>query len=221
MYQREWFQGKQVERKFYKPMLRKCARSWERLPEEQKDAFSAKALYEEDLRREAALQPLPSKCGVKALGSAAFDAAADLCKNARKKVSLSRLVETYRHYAGSEMWRSAGMALACADGCLHLDALDLEKTGHEIEKDMTAALHNPGPAPVGVDLGDMDGNLPGMHHGTCRQTIGHCKQKPHTALAKKFVMNFNQFLTRGVSANPWFLNTSANGGVESLSWDMI
>lgn len=195
MYQREWFQGKPpVSPRTYKQEVRKCSEKWATESQDVKASFQDKAAYEQYVRNEAMKQPFASKEGPQDLGRACFDAVAELAPKALKKLSQARVVETYRRYDKSEMWSQVAMGLGSADGCLRLDLIDSETRSKEISKLLSEAMHSPAPAPEF----DCEADLPGCFHSTCWEAWGHCRRKPHSALAKKFVKSFKDFVAAGI-----------------------
>ena len=204
IYQREWLQGKLVKPEEYRLEVRRAGAQWAREPPEVKEAYQDKAEYEQCVRNEAMKQPLLPKSTCSAspiLGSAAWDAASELNQSALKKLSKARLVETYRQYADSEMWHDSGLSLASADGCLRLDLIDVKTCDKDILSVINSALHESATVPGFVDpVEDARHQQNGLHHETCVESFGHCKRKPHTVLATRFVKNFNRFLSQGASA---------------------
>lgn len=181
----------------FKEELRKCANQWARESEVVKNAFHDKANYEENLRAEASRQPFKSKLhetDATPLGTAAFDAASQLCKKSLQRVFSARLVSTYKQFSDSDMWRQPGLSLASSDGCLRLDYIDLDARRSHIENVVQEAFHDEiAEHPFSFE----DEGAAGFHHETCFDLLGHCHRKPHTALAKKFVKSFDAFLADG------------------------
>ena len=200
MFQREWFQHSSIAPEDCQEEVRRCATCWREASAEVKVAYSDKARFEQSLREEAARQPFNPRVGKPTLGNAAFDAASQLNHKSQKKVSLPRLVETYNRFANSGFWASSGLGLASADGCLKLEAIDLDSTAASIKEVIQTAFHEPVPE---QDTNNFAQDPPGLHHHTCHQTFGHCRKKAHTALACKFVQNFNSFFGTGPLSSRW------------------
>ena len=199
--------GVELTPREYTEEVRGCSKSWRELDQSAKDAFEAKARHEQYTRQEAASQPLKSKYDRvgPSFGDASFDAAAELGTKALRKIRLPRLVSTYREFSQTDLWATAGLGLASADGCLSLDRIDLVSTDKEVVAKMRAALHEPATSSVDLDAEDHVG----LHHQTCFQVFGHCRELPHGEVARKYVMNFEQFLSDGI----WDLK-----GSEASAW---
>lgn len=83
----------------WKVQQKKCSQKWKKLSDQERERYHAEAAVETGVRMEAAKQCFPAtKKGPAVLGKASWDAAADLCPSAQKKISKNRLVETYSNF---------------------------------------------------------------------------------------------------------------------------
>lgn len=176
----------------YKRAVRECAISWRNECADVREAFEDKAAYEQSVREEAKRQPLPAKIKQTSHGEAAFDAAALLGPKALEKISIHRLVVSYRDYMQSSMWGLSGLGLASSDGCLRLDSIDLATPDKDLCEAMDIALRQPAEQPHSEEKF--------ARFQTCQDQWGHCKGKLHTALAAQFVKNFGHLYNAGILA---------------------
>lgn len=188
MYQREWFQNKQVSQEQFKEEVQKCATAWKSQSSEHQEIYQSRANFENNLRVEAAKQPFQPKTGPKSLGSAAFDAASDLNRKALKKIYRPRLAQTYNQFSQTNMWENSGLGLSSSDGCLGLDFIDTSLRSKEVRRLTFRALHEPVKFPE-----EWKETAPSQAQDPCFEQFGHCLKELHTDLAKCFVRNFNEF----------------------------
>ena len=163
---------------------------------DEKEAYTAKAAEENNLRTEAMHQPFESKAGPHSLGEAGFDAARSLCKNALKTISYHRLLATYSRYKGSGTWGEFDAGLSSSEGAMPLDAIDLEKTHESIAETWSKFV---GPASYNQhSIDDVDA-AKCLHHSVCGQGHGLCKSAPFYKPACKFAESFHHLIKEGPS----------------------
>lgn len=174
------------------------------MPDKEKDAYHAIAAEEEGVRQEAMLQPYQAKShsanNVVPLGKASFDAAANLGRNALKKLSLHRLLVTYQEYKNGEGWSDFDAGLARPEGAMSLDDIDLDTSQDDIQKTWSrfvgsACLHHKNQEIA------MDTRLASLHHKVCGQGFGLCKREAAFYLeAQRFARSLHHFIGKGFQA---------------------
>jgi hypothetical protein len=198
VFQRKWFERKQVSTDKWKAEQKKCSRSWQASSPEEKEKYVAEASVETGLRREAAKQCFPSNKNQPApLGGASWDACADLGLKAQKKISKNRVVETYRQFQQAPDWAIWNGGIASSEGCLELDRINLTLKDDELLDKWIFAVKEETSNQFWIqkDAGSQD-----IHDQVWHTLCGHCQQAVHSALAKKYVDSLHRLVTNGRSA---------------------
>ena len=128
-------------------------------------------------------------------GQAAWDAAQDLSRNALKKISLQRVHATYQQFQEDNAWDFWNGGIACAEGCLRLDCIDLQKDNDELGRMWKSAVEEPIPNELWVEK---DSRVEQVHHQVCHALHGSCESATDTQLSKKFVDSLHRLIASGV-----------------------
>lgn len=215
MFQRKWFQSKQVKPREWKKEIQKCSKEWKALASHEHELFSAEACREQHAREEVQRQSFPSKAdrleGRVRLGDAAFDAAAELSKKSRKTVSRARVQTTYSIFHSCPKWALWNGGISSAEGCLKLDLVDMKTPEEVIVSNWEDVLGHRVQEVAGCD----DQQVEDCHHDVCHGVHGVCCTAPYTKLAKNYVAAVNRLVSDGdLAANVSTLFQS----VEILDW---
>lgn len=196
MFQRKWFQNKQLDPEAWKREIGECSAAWKRSNKMEREVFEAQAAYEQGQKEEALMQPFPSrdskKKGETRLGNASFDATSGMRKKAVRAVSRERLQTTYKAFRGSDNWAMWNGGISSSEGCLKLDLIDRESGQEEIQKSWSLAFQEPIKTPVWSDE-----QLAGCKHDVCAAFHGTCSKKPHVKLASLFVSALHNLIAGG------------------------
>lgn len=196
MFQRKWFQNKQLDPEAWKTEIQACSAAWRGSNKTERDVFEAQAAYEQGQKEEAALQPFPSfeskKRGETRLGNASFDATSGMRMKAAKAVSRERLQTTYADFHNSDNWALWNGGISSSTGCLKLDLIDLKSGDDEIQKAWSSAFH----APIKQDLWSNE-QVAGCKHDVCAGLYGTRSKQPHVKLASLFVSALHNLVATG------------------------
>ena len=186
----------------WKAAIKRCSHKWRRMTIEEREPYNAMAAEEQGLREEAMQQPFSASKGPDTLGTAAFNAAAQLSRNALKCVSLQRLVATYKRYTSSLHWKDFDCGLATAQGAMSLDKIDLVTRFEEVENTWATfiAPAENGGNDQGLDIEDCATSNK-LHHSVCGSFNGVCKQMPCFEPASKLAASLHHFIKQGALAN--------------------
>lgn len=189
--------GRQLAPHEWRARQSECSRAWRALTAEGRAPFELKAAHEQHLRDDAMMQPFkPSGCALPAEGGdQGSDPVAQLKRNALSKVSKHRLLNTYQNFKDLSGWDNLCGGLACADGALRLDKLDLESSEFDLRSKWAAFVedsHNP----LKFEASDKD-NPYRVHHSVCHHSFGQCMKSPNLTLACKFVHSLAGLLNDG------------------------
>ena len=146
---------------------------------------------------EAAKQCFPAtKKGPAVLGKASWDAAADLCPSAQKKISKNRLVETYQQFQNSQDWGVWNGGIADSEGCLELGRINLDITDDDLQKQWDFAVDEEVSEQFWTQS---DPKTDSIHHQVCQVGSGLCHKAIHFQQAQKFVDSTHRLLVSGYS----------------------
>ena len=162
-----------------------------------KDVYNARAAEENGLRMEAARQPFPSKFeleeGSVDLQGAAFNAVPHLSKNALATISQRRLMATYKRFKTADVWDDFDAGIACSNGVLHLDHVNLRDT----DETLTGQWRHFADAFGGFADDSTAAPEASVQYTTCHREYGHCCRLPHTDLARKYVGKLADLVAAG------------------------
>lgn len=170
---------------------------WRNMSDQQKEVYRAMAAEEQGLRDEAILQTLKPKSAKSCdppLGDAAFDAAGSLCRNALKKISLHRLINTYEKYKQDSGWQHFDAGLATSEGAMALDDIDLDTSQESVASTWAKFVGPPTVKPEWVN--DVNPDI-AVHHKVCGSGVGLCKQSCFLSHAQKFARSLQRYITSG------------------------
>ena len=197
VYQRKWFQKKSLSPAQWKERQQDCVKAWKKLTPKEREPFIAEAAVETGSRREGTKQLFPSSRDDSTIrGNVAWDAVKDLSRNAAKKISLHRIVATRTNFENDPAWADWNGGIASAEGCLHLDRIDLETRNEDIYARWKSAVQDPVPQALWMEK---DAQTEHVHHQVCQALHGTCQSSPGIELAKKFVDAFHRFVVDGPS----------------------
>eukprot|EP00438_Fugacium_kawagutii_P000563 Skav206451 [mRNA] locus=scaffold230:72031:80449:- [translate_table: standard] len=147
VFQRKWFEKKQVHPDDWKKEIKSCSRAWQGLGPQSREPYRAEAAHEQELRNQAMLEPFACKSDGKTRNAddASELASAGLRKNSLRHVAESRTIQTYKqfHDRSQGMFDCWNAGIADADGCLRLDHINLDISQKELEAKWSHALHSP------------------------------------------------------------------------------
>jgi hypothetical protein len=197
IFQRQWFQKRQVDPDTWKEELGLCSTAWSRLSARDKEKFEAEAAHEQGLREEAAMQPFQSKSdkskGWRKLGNASFDAASAIPRSGLRAVSRARLQATYKGFCEDDVWSTWNGGISSAEGCLKLDLIDLNSTDLDISASWSKVFKDP---VDGSRLWQSE-SVEGCKHDVCQALHGVCSKMPHVKLASNFVLTMHRLISDG------------------------
>lgn len=199
MFQREKLEGMQLNSTEWQRHVKALSREWKALSAESRDHYKAQASYEQSLRDESRLQPLPSRSSMEAnqvrMGDAAFDGVSLLKKKTFKKISCDRLHATYAEYASSAEWQLWNGGLSNATGCLRTELIDEKTPAQEVQGKWTDIVERD------LDETNFWSAAPGdIHHTVCHASCGHCLKDPHTTAAQHGVRSLHHLVSNGFLA---------------------
>ena len=214
IYQRKWFEKRQLTPGEWKREIKVCADAWCLLSQTEREAYEALASQEDGLRDNAKTIPFPSRKSKMCKNDIAVAPAQleGLTRTALQKVSQSRLLETYNRFHGHESWDTWNGGLADATACLRLDLIDLESTDATIKRKWQHAVSEP----VSSTLPSSNAILE-CHHEVCHELYGTCSTSPHIKLAGQFVHAMHHACAMGILARIYSLfNFSVSDCVYSI-----
>lgn len=210
MFQRERMQNQQLSPGDWNLRVGELAQEWRELPEVERAFYSATAMEEDALRKEASRQPFHGKAGARGLNKPdsdagpGIDAVSQLSAKTLKTVSCQRCLQTYKEYKLSKEWGDFDAGISNADGALKLDAIDLDSTDIQIEELWSAFARAP------AEKGSEPTAASDVHHLTCFAKHGFCPRvQAQSGLADavgKAVTGLAHHLERRALLKGWVLS---------------
>lgn len=159
----------------------------------EQESFTAAAVAEQGLREEAMREPWDAKLQPKEPQTQTIDL---LSKNATKKVSRHRTVNSYARFkAQTDWWSEQGSGVSCPDGIMQLDHVDLQSTDEDLQRDFAQfaeTCNNANNAPLP--------SLQGQPTNRAVCSLHQCQSGRHFALAANFVDSMSHLLATGTCA---------------------
>eukprot|EP00438_Fugacium_kawagutii_P030579 Skav232834 [mRNA] locus=scaffold2600:228035:233309:- [translate_table: standard] len=169
----------------FKDAVAKLSKEWASLPEDEKEAYTSQAQYEESKRREVMSTPLASStCKASPVEES------KVSRSALKKLSVARLSHNFMDYENHPMWKGP---CQMGNGALKQSLIDTATSDQECHNFLGSALH----ARIGLDAVESDDesdiDMDATDLKTCHSQFGGlCQQDPHCDDAVKLVRIFNK-----------------------------
>lgn len=156
-------------------------------PAEQ-ESFTVAAIAEQGLREEAMREPWDAK--LQQPKGPQTQTIGLLSKNASKKVSRHRTVNSFARFkTQTDWWSEQGSGVSCPDGIMQLDHIDLQSPDEDLQRDLAQFAETRHNAP----LPSLEGEPP--NHTVC--SFHQCRSGKHFALAANFVDSMSHLLETG------------------------
>lgn len=201
IFQRKWFEARQLQPDEWKKEIKSCARAWRDLSGDNREPFEAEAAHEQSLRDEARFERFPVKAESKAETDDAvpLPASASLRKNALSHLSESRTIHSYKHFQDetANLFSRWNGGVSDSQGCLRLDHINLDLSNLNLEQKWDDALQG---SVEEFSWSKSNLDMAGCKHHVCHETHGCCHKCPHVQLAGKYVQAMNRALSEGFLA---------------------